>query len=133
MFSSLLFLMWLKKKEPANVPAYQFSSGGGFSTYAKQPAWQSQAVQKYLSARGVKLPPSKDFTKTNRGRTRGFFFFFEVFVLIFLLIGFPDVAAAGWQIVIQLGNGCFCSLFLLVLNFLAFRRILAGNRRNLCI
>jgi hypothetical protein len=56
----------------------------GFSTYAKQPSWQLEAVGKYLSAKGVKLPPSKDFTKTNRG--------------------FPDVAAQGWNIIIELSG-----------------------------
>lgn len=69
---------------PANVAAYSFSSGGGFSTYAKQPAWQSAVVQKYLSAKSIKLPPSKDFTKTNRG--------------------FPDVGAVGWNVAIAISG-----------------------------
>lgn len=34
-----------------------FTSGGGFSVYSKQPSYQKTAVDAYLNS-GVKLPPS---------------------------------------------------------------------------
>lgn len=62
----------------------QFASGGGFSWYSAQPAWQKTAVNKYLTSQASKLPPASYFNATGRG--------------------FPDVAALGHNFAI-VANG----------------------------
>lgn len=51
----------------------KITSGGGFSTISPRPAWQQDAVSKYLSSAPAGLPPASHFNGANRG--------------------FPDVAA----------------------------------------
>mmetsp|Transcript_63878 Transcript_63878/g.144158 ORF Transcript_63878/g.144158 Transcript_63878/m.144158 type:complete len:272 (+) Transcript_63878:2-817(+) len=51
-----------------------FTSGGGFSSYAARPAYQTVAVEAYLKS-GTSLPPSSYFNASGRG--------------------YPDVAAMG--------------------------------------
>jgi tripeptidyl-peptidase-1 len=60
-----------------------FASGGGFSMYAAQPAWQKTAVSKYLKS-GVALPPASYYNSTNRA--------------------YPDVAAIGNAVLIDQGG-----------------------------
>ena len=52
-----------------------WTTGGGFSSYAPQPSWQSDAVQEYFTNHQDLLPPSTMFNSTNRG--------------------YPDVSAIG--------------------------------------
>jgi tripeptidyl-peptidase-1 len=42
-----------------------FTSGGGFSNYEKQPSWQKEAVSQYLSSGAIR-PPSALFKAQNR-------------------------------------------------------------------
>ncbi|KAM9993654.1 hypothetical protein ACTFIZ_011623 [Dictyostelium cf. discoideum] len=47
-------------------PSALITTGGGFSNYSPQPAWQSKAVNAYLNS-GVVLPNKKFFNASNRG------------------------------------------------------------------
>jgi subtilase family serine protease len=60
-----------------------FASGGGFSVYSVQPAYQAAAVAAYWKT-GVHMPDASYFNKTNRG--------------------FPDVAALGHDCMIYEGQ-----------------------------
>jgi len=60
-----------------------FASGGGFSAYAPQPAWQQTAVAAYLAS-GVALPPAGYFNSSNRA--------------------YPDVSAIGNAVLIDQGG-----------------------------
>jgi len=65
----------------------QFTSGGGFSNFAAQPDYQTDAVKAYLSS-GVALPPASYFNVSGRA--------------------YPDVAALGHNFVIyDLSEGGF--------------------------
>jgi len=66
----------------------EFDTGGGFSVYSAQPAFQAKAVQAYLTS-GVLLPPAKYFNGNNRG--------------------FPDVAGIGENVCL-LNPGQSCEL-----------------------
>lgn len=70
-------------EEVCTYPDALITSGGGFSNYVPSPTWQQSVVSTYLKS-GVKLPPAKDFNKTNRG--------------------FPDVSALGHNYLIALSN-----------------------------
>lgn len=65
------------------IPQALITSGGGFSDYVTVPSYQADVVNAYLKS-GVKLPPSTDFNKGNRG--------------------FPDVAALGHNYLIAYEN-----------------------------
>lgn len=60
-----------------------FSSGGGFSNVAAQPAWQADVVNKYIK-NATAVPAAADFNAKGRG--------------------FPDVAALGHNYYIQMGG-----------------------------
>jgi tripeptidyl-peptidase-1 len=60
-----------------------FASGGGFSLYAAQPAWQKDAVTAYFK-QSVTFPPSSYFNASNRG--------------------YPDVSAIGNAVLIDQGG-----------------------------
>jgi tripeptidyl-peptidase-1 len=49
----------------ADMPSSGFTSGGGFSRYASQPAYQQAAVEAYMKS--VALPPASKFNGSNRG------------------------------------------------------------------
>jgi len=72
-----------------------FASGGGFSVYAAQPAWQQAAVKGYLASKTITFPPSTYFNASNRA--------------------YPDVAAIGNAVMIvdsgeaELVGGTSCS------------------------
>jgi len=70
-------------EEVCTYPDALITSGGGFSDYVPTPSWQQSVVTTYLNS-GVKLPPAKDFIKTNRG--------------------FPDVSALGHNYLIALSD-----------------------------
>jgi len=67
-----------------NNTEYSWTTGGGFSKYAAQPAYQKTAVTQYLNSQSI-IPPNKWFNPTNRG--------------------YPDVAAVGDRILIIIGGG----------------------------
>jgi len=67
-----------------NNTEYSWTTGGGFSKYAAQPAYQKNAVNQYLGSQSI-IPPAKWFNPTNRG--------------------YPDVAAVGDRILIIINGG----------------------------
>jgi len=60
-----------------------FASGGGFSSYAPQPDYQTDAVSGYLKS-GVALPPAGYYNASNRG--------------------YPDISAVGSDVLIYQGS-----------------------------
>lgn len=89
-------------------------SGGGFSTLAPMPAWQTSAVQGFLSAGGI-LPPAGDFNSSNRA--------------------YPDVAALGHNYIIYAsgqpvqvdGTSCSAPVFGAVIALANAARIKTGK------
>jgi tripeptidyl-peptidase-1 len=73
-------------EQPAlSVNAAQFDTGGGFSFYSPQPAYQQKAVQNYLKS-GVQLPAPIYFNPNNRG--------------------YPDVSSLGGNICVMSDGAC---------------------------
>jgi len=62
----------------------RITSGGGFSTYSAQPAYQQAAVQSYLTQKQVPVPPSSLFNASNRA--------------------YPDVSAQAHNFIVYLGG-----------------------------
>jgi len=67
-----------------NNTYYQWTTGGGFSSYIQRPAYQSGVVTSYLATKGVLLPPAGKFPAANRG--------------------YADVSAVGDRILIWSGG-----------------------------
>merc|ERR1712232_652385 len=54
-----------KTEDACSYPASGITTGGGFSHFSPQPAWQKSAVDAYLQS-GPGLPPSSLFNASNR-------------------------------------------------------------------
>jgi len=93
----------------------QFASGGGFSNFAKMPAYQEHVVKGYLAS-GTPLPPASYFNATGRG--------------------YPDVSAMGNNYLIQLqgdvspvgGTSCAAPAFAGIVTLLNTHRLSNGGK-----
>ena len=68
-----------------SIELAEYVSGGGFSNFTRQPAYQQKAVSAYLAS-GVALPDSRLFNRSGRG--------------------VPDVSALGWNALYYCSDLC---------------------------
>jgi len=98
-----------------NNTYYQWTTGGGFSNYTTQPAWQSTQVSQYLNSGSI-LPPTQFFWPANRA--------------------YPDVSAVGSRILIIIngvlsvtaGTSASTPIFSAIVTLLNDARISAGKK-----